>query len=159
NPAVYFPGNCPAGQFGLTAAGLCSTTSNTQSRRVLALLNPTTGAAYASINTSDDGAVAHYNGLLTSLQHRLSRNYIFNANYTYSNCISDTAFGAALATPGNSQPFNRHADWGPCVFDTRHNFNMSLVANSQVRRFNSFANKLLSDWQAAPLFHASSGQP
>ena len=38
-------------------------------------------------------------------------------------CISDYDFGAALAASGNSQPFNRHADWGPCIFDTRHNFN------------------------------------
>ena len=159
NPAVYFPGTCQPGQFGLTVAGPCSTTSNTQSRRVLTLLNPTLGASYASINTSDDGAVAHYNGLLTSLQHRLSHNYIFNANYTYSNCISDTDFGAALATPGNSQPFNRHADWGPCVFDTRHNFNVSLVATSQTKRFNTWVNRLLSDWQVAPLVHAASGQP
>jgi len=159
NPAVYIAGNCQPGQFGLTAAGPCSTTSNTQARRTLTLLNPTLGAAYASINTSDDGAVAHYNGLLMSAEHRLSHNYIFNGNYTYSNCISDTDFGAALATPGNSQPFNRHADWGPCVFDTRHNFNMSLVATSEVRRFNGFVNHLLTDWQIAPLFHASSGQP
>ena len=50
-------------------------------------------------------------------------NFTFLANYTDSNCISDADFGAALAAPANSQPFNRHADWGPCVFDTRHNFN------------------------------------
>ena len=126
NPAVYIPGNCVAGQYGLTATGLCSTTSNTNHRRVLYLANPALGAAYASINTADDGAVAHYNGVLVSLQHRFAHNFTFLANYTDSYCISDTDFGAALATPGNSQPFNRHADWGPCVFDTRHNFNMSL---------------------------------
>ena len=35
NPAVYIPGNCVAGQYGLTAPGPCSTTSNTNFRRVL----------------------------------------------------------------------------------------------------------------------------
>jgi hypothetical protein len=82
-----------------------------------------------------------------------------NANYTYSSCVSDTDFGAALATPGNSQPFNRHADWGRCVFDTRHNFNLSVVADSTVRGSNPWVRRLLSDWQLAPLVHVSSGQP
>jgi hypothetical protein len=117
------------------------------------------GASYASLNTSDDGAVAHYNGMLLSLQHRFSHGFTFGANYTYSNCISDTEFGAALATPGNSQPFNRHADWGPCIFDTRHNFNITMTAISTVKGGNAWANRLLSNWQVAPLFHASSGQP
>ena len=60
NPAVYIPGNCAAGQYGLTAPGPCFITSNTPFRRRLHLANPTLGAAYASINTMDDGAVAHY---------------------------------------------------------------------------------------------------
>jgi hypothetical protein len=159
NPAVYIPGNCVAGQYGLTAPGLCSTTSNTNFRRRLYLANPTLGAAYASINTMDDGAVAHYNGLLVSAQHRFAHNFTANVNYTDSNCISDTDFGAALAASNNSQPFNRHADWGPCVFDTRHNFNVSLVATSAVNHSNLWVKRLLSDWQVAPLFHAASGQP
>jgi hypothetical protein len=159
NPAIYVPGNCSAGQYGLSAAGACSTTSNTNARRLFTQLSPTLGPAYASVNTMDDGAVAHYQGLLMSIQHRFSNNFTFLANYTDSYCISDTDFGAALAGASNSQPFNRHADWGPCVFDTRHNFNTSLVANSAVKRGNVWMNRLLSDWQIAPLIHASSGQP
>jgi len=85
---------------------------------------------YGSVNTMDDDAVAHYQGLLMSVQHRFANNFTFLANYTDSYCVSDADFGAALAGASNSQPFNRHADWGPCVFDTRSNFNVSLVANS-----------------------------
>jgi hypothetical protein len=154
NPAVFIPPACT----GAITTG-CSSTSNTQSRRVLSLANPVLGAGYASINTMDDGAVAHYNGLLLSVQHRFSHNFTFNANYTDSYCISDADFGAALATPANSRPFYRHADWGPCVFDTRHNFNTSLVATSSVKGGNKWVSRLLSDWQGAPLVHASSGQP
>jgi len=159
DPAVYIPGNCLAGQYGLTKAGACSTTSNTNQRRVLYLANPTLGKAYASINTMDDGAVAHYNGLLMSVQHRFANNFTFLANYTLSNCVSDADFGAALAGSSNSQPFNRHADWGRCVFDTRHNFNTTLVVTSEVKRGNAMMNRLLSGWELAPLIHASSGQP
>ncbi|MBV8818364.1 MAG: carboxypeptidase regulatory-like domain-containing protein, partial [Acidobacteriaceae bacterium] len=130
NPAIYIPGNCVAGQYGLTAPGACSTTSNTAGRRLFTLTNPKWGPSYASVNTMDDGAVAHYNGLLVSMQHRFANNFTALVNYTYSNCISDADFGAALAGSSNSQPFNRHADRGRCVFDTRHIFNTSLVATS-----------------------------
>jgi hypothetical protein len=94
-----------------------------------------------------------------SVQHRFAHNFTFLANYTDSNCLSDADFGAALSGASNSQPFNRHADWGPCVFDTRHNFNASLVAGSAFKNGNRWMTRLLSDWQLAPLVHASSGQP
>ena len=141
------------------AYSTCSTTSNTNQRRLFYLANPVTGAAYASVNTMDDGAVAHYNGLLLSLEHRFANNFTFLANYTNSYCVSDADFGAALAGSSNSRPFDRHADWGPCVFDTRHNFNTSLVVTSSVKRFKPWVNGLLNNWQLAPLIHASSGQP
>ena len=43
NPAVYIPGTCSAGQYGLTAAGPCSSLSNIAQRRVLFLQNPAQG--------------------------------------------------------------------------------------------------------------------
>jgi len=137
----------------------CSTTSNTNQRRLLYQTNPALGAAYSSIDTTDDGAVAHYNGVLLSLEHRFSNNFTLLTNYTVSNCVSDFDFGAALATPANSQPFNRHADWGLCIFNTRQNFNLSAVAQSSWSGGNAWARRLLANWQIAPLFHASSGQP
>jgi hypothetical protein len=45
------------------------------------------------------------------------------------------------------------------VFDTRHNFNLSLVATSSIKRYSGWTNRLLNNWQLAPLFHAASGQP
>jgi hypothetical protein len=56
------------------------------------------GSSYASIDTMDDGAVAHYEGMLLSIQHRFEHNFTFLANYTYSYCLFDYDFGAALAT-------------------------------------------------------------
>jgi Carboxypeptidase regulatory-like domain len=158
DPAMYIPGNCNAGQYGLTAAGPCSTTANTNNRRLLALASPA-GTDYSSIDTMDDGATARYMGLLLSVQHRFAHNYTFLANYTDSYCLSDYDFGAALATPTNSQPFNRHADWGPCISDTRNNFNASLVATSSWKTGSPWTNRLINGWQLAPLFSARSGQP
>jgi hypothetical protein len=107
----------------------------------------------------DDGAVAHYNGLLLSGQHRFSQHYQFNANFTDSNCLSDYDFGAALAGSTNSQLFNRHADWGPCISDARFIFNTSIVAVSSWQSDNKFMTNLLSNWQLTPLLTSRSGQP
>jgi hypothetical protein len=162
DPDIYIPGTCSAGQYGLTAAGPCSSTAaaNYQARRLLTLAaGPATGDYYASIDRMDDGAVAHYNGLLLSTQHRFSNHYTFLANFTDSNCLSDYDFGAALAGSTNSQVFNRHADWGRCVSDARALFNASLVATSVWHSDNKMMVALLSNWELAPLFQARTGQP
>jgi hypothetical protein len=147
NPAIYNP-----------APG-ASTTGNTNQRRRLYLANPTLGAAYASIDTLDDGANAHYQAMLLSIQHRFAKHFNFSANYTDSYCVSDYDFGAALAGSANSVPFSRGSDRGPCNFDIRHIFNTTLVALSEVKGGNPWVNRLLSNWQVAPLFHVASGQP
>ena len=137
----------------------CSGTSNTNQRRMFTTLNPAQGGLYASLDTMDDGAVARYQGLLLSTTHRFSQHFTFNANFTDSYCLSDYDFGAALAGSTNSQLFNRHADWGPCISDTRYNFNASGLAQSWWTGSNAWARRVLSDWQIAPILSARSGQP
>ncbi len=138
----------------------CSSTKNTNQRRLLYLANPVAGTYYASIDTMDDGAVAHYEGLIMSATHNYSQNYTTVVNFTDSLCMSDYDFGAALAGSTNSQLFNRHADWGPCISDTRYNFNLSLLMRSSWKRNpNSWASKVLGGWELTPLLRATSGQP
>jgi hypothetical protein len=134
------------------------TTSNTNQRRILYQANPAQGINYASIDTMDDGATARYQGLLLSTQHR-STHYTFIANFTDSYCLSDYDFGAALAGSTNSQIFNRHADWGPCISDARYLFNSSFVATSYWESSNKFMSGLLKNWEIAPLIQARTGQP
>jgi hypothetical protein len=158
DPALYVPGNCNAGQYGLTKAGACSTTSNTNQRRIFYQANPAQGINYASVDTMDDGATARYQGLLLSTQHR-STHFTFTANFTDSYCLSDYDFGAALAGSTNSQIFNRHADWGPCISDARYLFNSSFVATSYWQSDSHFMSSLMKNWELAPLFQARTGQP
>src|SRR5438128_6134410 len=72
NPAIFVPGNCSAGQYGLTAPGLCSTTANTNDRRLLTQLNPTEGTKYGFVDVWDDGGTRNYHGLLLDTQKRVS---------------------------------------------------------------------------------------
>jgi hypothetical protein len=133
-----------------------ATTATTNQRRILSAYPG--GSFYASIDTMDDGASARYQGLLLSAVHNFSSHYQVNANFTDAYCLSDYDFGAALAGSTNSQLFNRHADWGPCISDTRYNFNLTGVAMSSWSG-NGWAKRILSDWQLSPILQARSGQP
>jgi Carboxypeptidase regulatory-like domain len=171
NPAVYIPGNCVAGQYGLTAAGPCSnqTAANRQARSILTLLNPTEGKYYAvnSVGQAYLDATGHYNGVKTSLQKRLSNNWSANANYTYSNCINQgepaTDIGGGTFPVPLIDPYtNPHPDplsnEGACNADRRHNFNLSAVMISPGIG-PSWIHIVTKDWQIGLIYQFRSGSP
>jgi hypothetical protein len=143
DPAVYIPGTCG------TAA--CSTTSNTNQRRVLYMQNHTQGAYYTTLDETDDGANANYNALLVSVDHRLSHNYSVLSNYTYSHCISDGEFVENIAAPTYEIQNDRNADRANCAYDHRHSWNTSVIANSPT--FSSRELSMLAGgWQLSGIF-------
>ncbi|HZT32562.1 MAG TPA: carboxypeptidase regulatory-like domain-containing protein [Bryobacteraceae bacterium] len=150
DPAVYLPGAC-SGQ-------PCSTTKNTNQRRVLYREHPGTGVLYSTIAQTDDGANASFNGLILTARHRFSQNFTILTNYTYSHCLSSANFAGDIAGPSYQNPANRNADWGNCSFDLRHNFNASIVATTP-KFAGKWTNRLLGNWQIAPLFVVHSGIP
>jgi len=156
NPAVYVPGNCVAGQYGLTKPGLCSTTSNTQARRVLTQLNPSQGPFYGSLDYLDDGGTASYNALIISAEHRLSSHFSMLANYTFSHCIGDLVT-TELSGPEYTNPNDRRFDRGNCTaIDIHQNFNLSAVLQSP--HYSSRPLQWIAgDWQLAPIVGLHSG--
>ena len=157
NPSQYIPGNCVAGQYGLTAPGPCSTTANPTQRRLLTLANPSQGPYYNSIVNLDDGGTANYNGLLLSLQHRLSNHFTVQSNYTWSHCIAD--LGTTLLAGSYTDPNNRRSDRGQCAgTDLRHIFNLSAVLQGPT--FSQRALRTVaSNWQVAIIGSVHSGIP
>ena len=159
DPAVYVPGSCPAGQFGLTKPGVCSTLANINQRRVFYLANPAQGQLLGSVSLLDDGGNADYNGLLLSVQHRWSNNFTGLANYTWSHCLSDgdQSNGGGILNQYQN-PNNRNAEYGNCVTDRRQLFNGSIIA--QTPRFtNAEVRRLASGWRFSGIFTASTGAP
>ena len=157
NPAAYVPGNCAAGQYGLTAAGLCSTTANTNQRRLLTVLNPTKGTAYGFVGVWDDGGTRSYNGLLLSTQKRLSRGFSMTANYTWSHCIGYPVNNFPNGGTGLYFTPTRDGDRGDCVgVDRRHVANMTGLGTMP-----TFSNKALriigSAWKGSATASMSSG--
>jgi len=155
DPSVFIPGNCAAGQYGLTAPGPCSTTANLTQRRLLTLQNPAQGAYYNSIVTLDDGGTTSYNGMLLSIQHRLANHFTIQANYTWSHCISD--LGTTLLAGSYLDPNDRRYDRGNCpATDIRQNFNLSAVAQSP-KFSNRMVETIAGDWQLSVITSARSG--
>ena len=149
NPAVYIPGTC--------AGKPCSSTGNTQARRVLSLINPTAGQYYSTVVVADDGINANYNGLLASIEHRFARSYTLLANYTWSKCLGIapvTSLGGGVF----QDPNNARGDYGPCTYDSPHLFNASMVYISQFGHGGMMAH-LINNWKMAPLVRYQSGLP
>ncbi len=172
NPAVYIPGKCTAGQYGLRVAGPCSSTANQNYRRVFAL-NNYPGALSAAgvpmfgyVDSFDSGATSSYNGLLLSVQKRFSKGLSAFANYTWSHCIGDLSIGDSTGNAGQglANPLNRNYDRSNCQsneiggtfsVDRRHIFNLNIVYQTP-KLSNAWATRLLSDWKFAEIFHYTS---
>jgi hypothetical protein len=161
NPAVYIPGVCSAGQLGLTTNGQCSTTGNTNQRRVLALANRQYGQYYGTVNRIDSGATGSYSGLVLSIQRRAAKGVTVTGNYTLSHCISDNVLtntgNSGNADAGYLNPQNRRFDRGNCQADTRQLFNLSAVAETP-KFSNSTLRAIGSNWRFSPLLKINSGQ-
>lgn len=168
NPAQYLPGNCSAGEYGLTAPGPCTNSSNINQRRVLNLAVPATRLGY--LTQYDDGGTQGYNGLLLVSTLRLPNNLSLNANYTWSHCLGmpDIAAQGTVLNPGqnyfhqgfgqNIGPANRNLDIGNCALDRRRLANITLVY--QTPRFSSnTARRLGSGWTFSTILVANSGAP
>jgi hypothetical protein len=160
NPAVFIPGTCQAGQYGLTVSGPCSATANTNQRRVLVLENPQYGRFFGTVNRIDSGATASYHGLVLSVQRRAARGVTITSNYTWSHCISDSVTtntgNSGNADGGYLNPQNRHMDRGNCDADRRHVFNLSAVAETP-QFSNSTLRAVASAWRVSPIFKILSG--
>ncbi len=156
NAPVYIPGTCTAGQYGLTAAGACSTTANQNFRRPLYLANPAQGALYGTIHSLDTGSTASYNALLLSAQHRLASHFTVLGNYTWSHCIAG-AFTSELDGTQYTNPNNRAFDRGNCAgIDHRTLINLSAVEESP--RFSQRWLQLLAgDWKLSQIMKIQSG--
>ena len=166
NPGVYIPGTCSAGQYGLTVAGPCSTSANTNQRRLFTINNYPGANKYADIDVLDSGGTSSYNGLILAIQKRLSKGLQTNANYTWSHCIGDLTIGNSTGNAGGGfvEPNNRRYDRSNCqsveiggVFssDRRQIFNWTTVYETP-KFSNKTVNMLGSGWKFSGIYRAQS---
>jgi hypothetical protein len=189
NPAIYTAGTWGAGGTGCgpvvttgaaaAAAGTtgggavganCSTTKNSQARFALVEANPLYGnqlggggynGSYGGTasNLINDDAWANYNGLVLTLQHRLSSTFSMLSNYTWSKCLNVADAGGDVAAVSEEDPYNLALDYGRCGSDYRNIFNTTLVAKSAFNSLHGLGGYLANGWELAPLIHITSGAP
>jgi hypothetical protein len=166
NPARYIPGNCVAGQYGLSAPGLCSTTGNTNFRRLFTLNNYPGAKAYSFMDVFDSGGTSSYNGLILAIQKRLSKGLSTSANYTWSHCIGDLTIGNSTGNAGGGYTMynNRRYDRSNCQSveiggtfssDRRQIFNWTTVYETP-KFSNKTTNLLASGWKISGIYRATS---
>jgi hypothetical protein len=100
--------------------------------------------------------------MLLSVQRRLAKGVSFNANYTWSHCLTTDRYGHGGGTANVANTFlnpnNINYDKGPCDWDRRHIFNLSGVA--QMPRFaNKSLRWIASGWQVGAIFRYQAGAP
>jgi hypothetical protein len=171
NPAIYFAGNANAsGQcftqgytLTTTANAVCSTTANTNNRRIATLVNPVEGPKYANIGSWDDGGTRSYNALLVNTQKRLSKGFSMTGNYTWSHCLGTPIGSGTLlqSSAGNGVYLTptRKGDRGNCtsqVADARHQANATGIV-SMPKFSSTWMNALASNWRLSGIFSALSG--
>jgi hypothetical protein len=168
NPAQFIPGNCSAGQYGLTKPGPCSQLSNENQRRLLELTNPAgAGTILGSMDSFDTSGTQSYNGLLLSASYRKGSTNL-SGNYTWSHCIGmpiigTTNIGSSYenAPYQNNGPQNRYQDYGACytsAVDVRQVANITLVTSTP-KFSNRWENRLLGGVHFGTIYTIRTGVP
>jgi hypothetical protein len=181
DPAVYTPGVWGANLTGCgpvatsgpafnavnpkyyVAGQPCSVTGNEQARFALTEANPAYGNQYAGGGSSGMILVntigfANYNGMVATLQHRLSSTFVLLSNYTWSHCLNIADASGDWSSTPLENPYEPHMDYGRCGSDYRNVFNTSVVYTTAFR-LHGIAKWLANNWEVAPLLHITSGAP
>jgi len=154
SPAVYGP---------VPGTNAAPSTGNYAARFSLTEANAAQGPMYAGGGTGSmyimAGANASYNGLVATVQHRMSSSFVFLANYTWSHCIdiSDNAADVSSITVQN--PANIKGDKSSCGFDFRDIFNSTVVASSHFNSLHGVLAQAVNRWEISPLVHFTDGNP
>ena len=170
NPAIYFPGTADANgncfaqgyTFKTTSGATCSPTTNTDSRRILSLIDAQrTGQLVGALAEYQSVGGSKYNGLLLDVRKRAARNVTIISNYTWSHCVASERddFNGSLFGPTSTyiRVDNRELGRANCTSDRRHVLNLTAVAESP-RFANDKLRILASGWRFAPIYRISTGQ-
>jgi len=136
----------------------CNAAANLQARRVLSLLNPAAGKLVGNMDQWYPYGTQIYNGLLSSIQKRLSRGTSVSANWTWSHCLGYYQGFNSKPEETATNPYNPLGDRGNCDSDRRHIVNITAVARAP--QFSNRAMKtVVTGWQVSGIYKYISGAP
>jgi len=144
------------------AGSNCSTTGNSSNRYLLTLENPAQGVYFAGAGTSQyisDTGFSTYEGMVVSVNHRLSAAFSLTANYTWSKNLDILDNMGDISGVNLENPNNPRMDYGPSTGDLRNAANIILIAKSTYNFSNRAERLILNNWEFAGLNHMQSGNP
>ena len=155
NPAVFM-GTGPCTIHGV-AYPTCSTTANTNERRVLYLEKRTEGALIGAVDLYADRGSQTYRGVKLSAQRRAASGVSLSGNYTWSYCFGNLMGGGLnQISSGSTNPDDPDLDRGNCDQNRTHIGNVTL--GYQTPQFASTALRVLaSDWRVSGILNARAG--
>ena len=168
NPGQFLGlGSCTLPLSGARVWTPCSQTGNLPQRRLFSIERPAEGSLVGFMDQFDAGGTANYNGLILTLQRRLSKGVAVSTNYTWSHCIGDLTQGAGVngGGAGYQDLNNRRFDRGNCgsqqiagnfSTDKRQIFNLTMVAETP-RFADRIVRAAATGWKFSPIFRASTG--
>lgn len=117
---------------------------------------------FGSIAMFRDAGTSHYNSLQTSLNARLSKDFNFQAAYTYSKAVDPTSnSGNGWDLNDIPNPYDRSYGIGPASFNRDHVFVANFVYD--IPAFRHAASRavrtLVGGWQLSGYVTAQSGRP
>jgi hypothetical protein len=117
--------------------------------------------AFGVMDQIFSGVTSNYEALVAQINHRMSHNLQFQANYTWSHSLDYGATNTTF-TPSTGMtmldPRNIRADYGNTVQNVPNRFVFTAVATSPWR-FTGWTSNLLNDYEFAPSFAAQNGDP
>ena len=136
--------------------------------------NPTLQAENGYAKSTESTANQDYAGLQVSLQKRLAQGLEFQANYTWSKCMTDSwgfygqeGSGGQASAQGHMQnTYNLAAEWGPCYYDVTHAFNGFVTydlpfgrGRSLGRQMSKALNAVAGEWRVNMILNIHGGFP
>ncbi len=104
---------------------------------------------FGAERTNENSRTSHYNGMLVSVDKKMSNHVQLVASYTWAHAITSSEDFFGLSEPGNEASCCR-SELGPAFNDIRHAANMGVVLDSGRLTTNrwagAFANNLGVSW-------------
>ena len=114
-------------------------------------LNP----AVQQLNLYTNDVNGSYNALLTQVEHRFSRSFAINAQYTFARAEDN----ASQDFESGTFPFSPRSEWGLSDYDIKHNFKLYGLWTPHFFGSHGWFDKILGGWTVSGILNAHTGFP
>ena len=134
--------------------------------------NPTLLGEIGNAKLTNSNGIQNYNALQVSVVKRLTNGLEFQANYTFSKCLTDSIgyYGGYGQAQGDyyywQNSYNGRSSYGPCYYDVSSGFNGFITYDLPFGRgrafgknLNKVANAIVGDWQVNAILAFRGGFP